>query len=56
MSLPPVRCWQGDGVKAVWRYIEAHHEELGVALFVLPPLLLVAAVWLVWQIVAWAMF
>jgi hypothetical protein len=55
MSIPPVRCWQGDGVKALRRYIAAHHEEWGVALFVLPPLLLVTLVWLVWEIVAWAM-
>jgi hypothetical protein len=42
-------------MKALRRYIAIHHEEWGVALFVLPPLLLVALVWVVWAIVAWVM-
>ena len=26
-------------MKGVWKYIEAHHEEYGVALFIIPVLL-----------------
>lgn len=32
-----------------WKYIEAHHEDFGVALFVLPPLVAVFAVAVVIQ-------
>lgn len=32
-----------NAVKAVWRYISKHHEECGVALFVVPVLFVVFA-------------
>jgi len=28
----------------IWKYIETHHEEYGVALFVVPPLAVVCVV------------
>ena len=28
-------------MKSVWKYIEAHHEEYGVALFIVPVLVVV---------------
>jgi hypothetical protein len=42
-------------MKSLRRSIAVRHEEWGVALFVLPPLLLVALVLVVWAIVAWVM-
>jgi len=31
-------------MKVVWKYIEEHHEEFGVALFIVPVLLCTCAV------------
>jgi hypothetical protein len=40
-------------MKAFWRYIRKHHEEYGVALFLVPMLLVVFAVAGICYGVAW---
>ena len=38
-------------MKAIWRYIEAHHEQWGIALFILPVCLVVFVLIVVWDLV-----
>jgi Tfp pilus assembly protein PilX len=40
-------------MKKVWAYIKRHHEEYGVALFVVPVLLIVLALIFVGDVFAW---
>ena len=40
-------------MKAAWKYIEEHHEEYGVALFIMPVLLCACAVVGVGRFLAW---
>jgi hypothetical protein len=40
-------------MKAVWQYIKKHHEEYGVALFVVPALLVVFALISIGYGLAW---
>jgi hypothetical protein len=37
----------------MWEYIEAHHEDWGVALFIIPALMAGPALIGAWQCVAW---
>jgi len=42
-------------MKAAWKYIEDHHEEYGVALFIIPVLLFACAVTGVGIFLSWLM-
>ena len=41
-------------MKAAWKYIEQHHEEFGVALFVCPAVIVAGALIGIAYLVAWA--
>jgi hypothetical protein len=41
-------------MKAVWNYVEGHHEQLGAALFIIPALLCAGALIGLWRLAAWA--
>ena len=42
-------------MKAAWKYIETHHEEYGVALFIIPVMLCACAVSGVGYFLAWVL-